>query len=279
MQVKSTKNNTKRKRMAIEAAIIALSMLFALASNIYGHNIQVATATKNNHGYNTATRTTTFASGPNQTSSPGAASSFATDEATKLVLALRDLWVDHTGWTRNYIISYVAGLPDTTAVAERLLKNQEDIGNAIKPFYGNEAANKLTSLLKGHILGAVELLKAAKGGSTTGAAAAEKKWYENADQIATFLSNANPNWPKEALKNMLDNHLALTKAEAVARLTGNYAADIATYDKVRQEANMMSDALVDGIVKQFPNKFSKTSVITASSGIITFFSSSATKSI
>ena len=156
-------------------------------------------------------------------------------------------------------------MPDTTAVAERLLKNQEDIGNAIKPFYGTEAANKLTSLLKGHILGAVELLKAAKAGSTTGAAAAEKKWYENADQIATFLSNANPNWPKEALKNMLDNHLALTKAEAVARLTGNYAADIATYDKVRQEANMMSDALVDGIVKQFPNKFSKTSVITASS--------------
>jgi hypothetical protein len=265
MQVKSTKNNTKRKRMAIEAAIIALSMLFALASNIYGHNIQVATATKNNNSYNTATRTTTFASDPNQTSSPGAASSFATAEATKLVLALRDLWVDHTGWTRNYIISDVAGLPDTTAVAERLLKNQEDIGNAIKPFYGTEAANKLTSLLKGHILGAVELLKAAKAGSTTGAAAAEKKWYENADQIATFLSNANPNWPKEALKNMLDNHLALTKAEAVARLTGNYAADIATYDKVRQEANMMSDALVDGIVKQFPNKFSKTSVITASS--------------
>jgi hypothetical protein len=173
--------------------------------------------------------------------------------------------VDHTGWTRNYIISFVAGLPDTTLVAERLLKNQEDIGNAIKPFYGTESANKLTSLLKGHITGAVELLNAATTGNTTGAAAAENKWYENADQIATFLSSANPNWSKEALKNMLDNHLALTKSEAVARLTGNYAADIATYDKVRQEANMISHALVDGIVKQFPDKFSETSIITTSS--------------
>ena len=100
-------------------------------------------------------------------------------------------------------------------------------------------------------MGAVELLNAAKAGNTTVAAAAEKEWYENADQIATFLSNANPYWSKEALKNMLYNHLALTKTEAVARLTGNYTADIATSDKVRQEANMMSDALVDGIVKQF----------------------------
>jgi hypothetical protein len=269
MQIKSVKNNIKRKSIAFEAAIITLSMLFALASNVYGHNIQDAIATKNDNSYNaaTTTATNTSASSPNQMQSTGAASTrgFATDEATKLVLALRDLWVDHTGWTRNYIISFIAGLPDTTLVAERLLKNQEDIGNAIKPFYGTEAANKLTSLLKGHIVESVELLKAAKAGNTTGAAAAEKKWYENADQIATFLSGANPNWSKEALKNMLDNHLALTKAEAVARLTGNYAADISTYDKVRQEANRMSDALVAGIVKQFANKFSQTSGTTLTS--------------
>jgi hypothetical protein len=85
-------------------------------------------------------------------------------------------------------------------------------------------------------MGAVDLLKAAKAGNKTGATAAEKKWYENADQIATFLSTANPNWSKVALKNMLDNHLVLTKSEAVARLTGNYAADITAYDKVRQDS-------------------------------------------
>jgi hypothetical protein len=266
MQIKNAKNNIKRKSMASQAAIITLSILFALATNIYGHNVQAAIAAKKNNSLGAATITSS-ASDLNQTSSPGAASSrsLVTDDATKLVLALRDLWVDHTGWTRNYIISSVAGLPDTTLVAERLLKNQEDIGNAIKPFYGTEAANELTSLLKGHIMGAVDVLNAAKAGNTTGAAAAEKKWYENADQIATFLSSANPNWSKEALKNMLDNHLALTKAEAVARLTGNYAADISTYDKVRQEANMMSDALVDGILKQFPNKFSQTSGTTLTS--------------
>ncbi|HZC20387.1 MAG TPA: hypothetical protein VE223_01965 [Nitrososphaeraceae archaeon] len=266
MQNKNTKN--KRRKMAVEVIAISAAMVFALVSNINGHNMQIAiAATKNNNSPTTISSSSS--SNPNQMMSSSSTTSLgSTDKASKLVLALRDLWVDHTGWTRNYIISFVAGLPDTNLVAQRLLKNQEDIGNAIKPFYGSEAGNKLTSLLKDHILGAVDLLKAAKAGNTTGAAAAEKKWYENADQIATFLSTANPNWSKVALKNMLDNHLALTKAEAVARLTGNYAADIATYDKVRQEANMMSDALVDGIVKQFPDKFSSTVATTSTTTTI-----------
>ncbi len=185
--------------------------------------------------------------------------------ATNLVLGLRDLWVDHIVYTRNYIISFVGGLPDVNIIAARLLKNQEDIGNAIKPFYGEQAGTKLTGLLKAHILGAAAILKAAKAGNTTGAAAAEKKWYENADQIATFLASANPNWPVQDLKTMLHNHLALTKSEAVARLTGNYTADIAAFDKIHRQAMMMSDELADGIIKQFPDKFSIVNSTTPSS--------------
>jgi hypothetical protein len=200
---------------------------------------------------------TTPSTGPNSSVIPSSM-------ATNLVLGLRNLWVDHIVYTRNYIISFAAGLPDSNFVAARLLKNQEDLGNAIKPFYGEQAGTKLTGLLKGHILGAVALLKAAKAGNTTGAATAEKKWYENADQIATFLAGANPNWSVQDMRTMLHNHLALTKSEAVARLTGNYTGDIAAFDKIHGQAVMMSDGLADGIIKQFPEKFS-TSVGTAAS--------------
>lgn len=181
-----------------------------------------------------------------------------TDAETKLVLALRDLWVDHTDWTRMYIVSFLADLPDTEVVAQRLLRNQEDIGDAIKPFYGEDAGNGLTDLLNGHILMAVDLLKAAKAGDSNATAVSEKEWYQNADEIAAFLSSANPNWSKEDLRNMLNEHLVLTKAEAVARLTGNYTGDIATFDQIHKHANGMSDAIVTGIVKQFPEKFSTT---------------------
>lgn len=197
------------------------------------------------------------------TTQPSAAHSMnpsriATDAETQLVLAMRELWVDHTDWTRMYIVSFLADLPDADVVAQRLLKNQEDIGNAIKPFYGEEAGNKLTELLNGHILVAVDLLKAAKAGNLNAAAVSEKEWYQNADEIATFLSSANPKWSKDDLTKMLNEHLVLTKAEAVARLTGNYTGDIATFDQIHKHANGMSDAIVAGIVKQFPERFSTT---------------------
>ena len=77
---------------------------------------------------------------------------------------MRKLWEDHITWTRLAIVSFAAGLPDLQATEARLLRNQADIGNAIKPFYGRTAGNRLTALLREHILGAVALLQAAKSG-------------------------------------------------------------------------------------------------------------------
>ena len=131
--------------------------------------------------------------------------------------------------------------PDASFAAERLLKNQEDIGNAIKPFYGDQAGNQLTSQLKDHILIAVDLLEAAKSGNSTALEEIEDKWYANADEIATLLSAANPNWTKEDMLNMLNEHLSLTKTEAVARLTGDYATDVTTFDALYKHAISMGD--------------------------------------
>ena len=169
-------------------------------------------------------------------------------------MAMRKLWEDHITWTRLYIVSAIAGLEDTQNTAERLLKNQEDIGNAIKPYYGEAAGTKLTGLLRIHILTAAELVSAARAGDTAKVADANERWYSNVDEIAEFLSSANPNWSQKALTDMLHTHLDITKEETLARLSKNYAADIAAYDKVHDQALMMADTLADGIIKQFPDE-------------------------
>jgi hypothetical protein len=170
--------------------------------------------------------------------------------------AMRKLWEDHITWTRVFIISAVAGLPDKDAATQRLLQNQVDIGNAIKPFYGNAAGDQLTALLKDHIVIAADVVTAAKANDKPKLDDANKRWSDNADQIAAFLSKANPkNWPENEMRTMLHDHLKLTTNEAVARIQGDWAADVKAYDAVHEEILHMADGLSMGIVKQFPDKF------------------------
>jgi hypothetical protein len=50
-------------------------------------------------------------------------------------------------------------------------------------------------------------------------------------------------------------HLDHTLEEATARLKGDWAADIAAYDNVREHALGMADALSGGLIEQFPERF------------------------
>ena len=169
---------------------------------------------------------------------------------------MRKLWEDHITWTRLVIIGVFEDLPDLNDSVQRLLQNQVDIGNAVKPFYGEEAGNQLTALLTDHILIAAEILQAAKVGDTAALNDAKERWYANADDIAEFLNAANPqNWPLEEMRAMMREHLDLTLQEAVAYLEGNYTASIAFYDQVHNQALEMADMLSEGIIRQFPNKF------------------------
>jgi hypothetical protein len=172
-----------------------------------------------------------------------------------LKMAERRLWIDHVLWTRSFIVSDLASLEDKGPVLERLLKNQDDIGNSIKPYYGEEAGNKLAALLREHIKIAGQVTDAAKSGNKEDLEKYNKLWYENADQIADFLSAANPNYSNKALKDMLHKHLQFITDQVVARLNKNWKADIEAFDKGEDHMIKFADMLSDGIIKQFPKKF------------------------
>ena len=170
--------------------------------------------------------------------------------------AMRKLWEDHITWTRLAIVSLSNDLPDTQPTVDRLLQNQVDIGDAIKPFYGVAAGDQLTALLKDHILIAAEIIQAARAGDTAAQNDAIARWYANADAIAEFLHSANPEyWPLDELKAMMREHLDMTLHEAVAYLTGDHAGSIASYDQIHLQALGMADMLSEGIIRQFPDQF------------------------
>jgi len=179
----------------------------------------------------------------------------AATKADALRQDMRKLWEDHITWTRLFIVSALADLPDKDATTQRLLQNQVDLGNAVKPFYGAAAGDKLSALLKDHILIAADIVTAAKAGDTAKLESSKTRWVANADELSAFLSAANPkHWPAADMKAMMREHLDLTTAELLARLKKDWTADVSAYEKIHLQALHMADMLSDGIARQFPDK-------------------------
>lgn len=167
----------------------------------------------------------------------------------------RKLWSDHVSWTRSFIVSDLASLEDKELVLQRLLKNQDDIGNSIKPYYGEEAGNALSKLLREHIEIGGQVVDAAKNDNKDDLEKYNKLWHENADAIAKLLSDANPNWPNATVKDMLYKHLDFVTNQVTSRINKDWKADIDAYDKGEDHMLMFADTVSDGIIKQFPQKF------------------------
>ncbi|MFE8698308.1 hypothetical protein ACFYKT_18455 [Cytobacillus sp. FJAT-53684] len=180
---------------------------------------------------------------------------FVSQAAVDLMRDNRSLWEEHVAWTRMTIISLIYKLPDINFVVARLLKNATDMGEMIRPLYGDAAAKKYSSLIQEHLLIAADLVKAAIAGNEQAAKMAEQKWYANADEISAFLNRVNPFLPEEEMRNMFYHHLDLTKQEALTMINKDFKKDIEIYDKIEKQAREMADTISDAMIKLYPNKF------------------------
>lgn len=174
-----------------------------------------------------------------------------TDSQVKLMNTFRKLWEQHNIWTRSFIISTAADLPDLDLVTKRLLRNPEDFAKELAPFYGNNKASEFERLLKDHLLIGADLVNAAKEGNMDAASDARIKWYKNADEIAAFLASINLYWSKTEWQRLLYDHLKMVEDEATWRLKGQYDKDIAIYDDIEAEGLIMADLMSRGIIQQF----------------------------
>jgi LysM repeat protein len=168
---------------------------------------------------------------------------------------MRSLWEQHIAWTRMTIISLVFHLPDVDFVVARLLQNATDMENLLRPYYGDNIAQRYSNLIKEHLLIAADLVKAAMAGNQAKVAEVDRKWHANADEIAVFLRSINPYLTAEDVRKMFYDHLALTTTEAVSMIRKDYKTGVEVFDKIEKQALEMADAISDAIVRQFPSMF------------------------
>jgi hypothetical protein len=169
--------------------------------------------------------------------------------------ALRDLWVGHVFWVRNVALETIAGNTAAAKAAEdQVVANAKQIAAAIEPFYGKAASDTLFGQLAGHY-GAVKEYLSATGKAAQDAAF--KKLVANAEEIAKFLSGANPNLPIDTLRSLLLAHGGHHVEQIRQLREKDYAGEAKTWEAMKQHMYVIADALTGAIAKQFPQKFAQ----------------------
>ena len=182
------------------------------------------------------------------------------DDATvisesELQLALRDLWTGHIFWVRSVVLAshYDDGAGAEVAEA-KAVENARALADAITPFYGKEAADKLFGLLAGHYGAIKDYMQAGFSENKSGKDAASKKLIANAEEIAIFLDGANPHLPKEAVHPLLIAHGAHHIHQIDAVHQGDFSKEAEVWDAMIAHIYSLADAMAGALAKQFPDK-------------------------
>jgi hypothetical protein len=166
--------------------------------------------------------------------------------------ALHLLWIQKILWTRLFMISAISHLKDIDVVANRLMENVMDFTNVLKIYYNSTTITAFDQLYREHLRLTMSLIKGyAAHLSPVQIAEIEDAWYKNADQLSAFLSNINPYWDRDTLRNGFKNHLDMAKDEVTKRINGEYAADVDAYNFIEYQALMLADIMAKGLIEQF----------------------------
>lgn len=164
---------------------------------------------------------------------------------------MRQAWTQHAFWTMIFQNSLFNSLGDTEAVKRRLMQNPEDIADVFDKFYSRAMVNQLTQLLEEHIRLAGEIMTAMRDGETQKTDQLERQWYQNAENIARLLSNANSEYSYEELLRMLTRHLDMLKRQMTAGLNKEYDNEINLFDENENQLMELADYLTEGLLAQF----------------------------
>ncbi len=163
---------------------------------------------------------------------------------------MRKAWTEHAFWAFAYQNSIFNELADLDDVAARLMQNAEDISEAFENYYSGSIINQLTRLLMEHSRLAGEIMISMRD-NTPDTEQLERQWFQNAENIARLLSNANAEYSYEELLQALTGHLDMLKRQMLATMNKEYENAIRLFDESLNQLLEMADYLTDGLLKQF----------------------------
>lgn len=179
---------------------------------------------------------------------PSAASKDALQDEMRL------LWTQHAAWTRTLLVETLAGSSSTPHAKVRLREVHADLGDAVRPYFGDESADELTDLLEAESAAAIKLFESAQAQDQAAVTEATIEWRAQSRAIAELFANQSTSWDQEALRKTFDAHIDTTLAQVSARLEGDWAADIRAFDQLEDRNVVIADAITQGLAEAFPEQ-------------------------
>lgn len=141
------------------------------------------------------------------------------------------------------------------AAANALDVNSRALASAVGSVYGADAGSAFLGLWRRHITIVVDYTTAIAKKDKAGADKAVMGLIGYTQDLAAFLSGANPNLPKAAVADLVKSHILTLKDVIDAQAAGDQARSFTALRSAASHMQMIADPLADAIVKQFPGKF------------------------
>ena len=177
-------------------------------------------------------------------------------KASQTAAALRDLWIGYIFWIRNVVLATFNKNDAAKKTAEQqVVANAQSLAGTVEPFYGTEAKESFFKLLAGHYGAVKDYLVASVGDDLAAQSTATRSLTSNAEEIATFLSKANPYLPKDALNGLLLAHGGHHIQQIQQLQDQRYDSEARTWDDMKNHVYQIADATADALAKQFVKRF------------------------
>jgi len=173
-----------------------------------------------------------------------------TAEKPTLKDTVRKLFTDHAAYTKFFIESFLNSSEDVKAIENRLLQNQQDIGNAVKPIIGITNGNQLTALLTQHIILAAEVLNQLKQNNQSKLKTAINNLFNNSEHVAEFLNSLNPQkLPLPAIADEFHQHNQFVIDLALLHSEKKWEEEVSCYDAYYNHMLHFADLIYQALKK------------------------------
>ncbi len=179
-------------------------------------------------------------------------------KAANLRVVLNNLEAQHVDLAAAATRAGFDGSPTFDASAAALGKNTDDLSAAVASVYGEEAGAKFKEIWASHITFFVNYTVAAKSGDQAGMDKAVSDLNGYVAAISDLLGGAT-GIPKEAVAELVGEHVGLLKDAVDKHGAGDYTGSYAAQQAAREQiTTKIADGLAGAIVKQnTDNKFSE----------------------